>query len=97
VGNWLQNLLIADATTQYQNRVHPHSTKPLPNAVRRRQWSEWCYIGPDDPWEGNASVTQSKHNDSAYYSHCNETHVTDKTHSNAVRLKFLMIQTEDLS
>jgi hypothetical protein len=53
--------------------------------------------GPDDPWEGNASVTQRKHNDSAYYSHCNETHVTDKTHSNDVRLKFLMIQTEDPS
>jgi hypothetical protein len=40
-------------------------------------------------------VTQRKHNDSANYSHCNETHVTDKTHSNDVRLKFLTIQTED--
>jgi hypothetical protein len=27
---------------------------------------------------GNASVTQRKHNDSTYYSHYNETHVTDK-------------------
>jgi hypothetical protein len=54
--------------------------------------------GPDDPWEGNASVTQRKHNDSACYSHCNKTHVTDKTNSNVVRLKFLRIQTTvDLS
>jgi hypothetical protein len=53
--------------------------------------------GPDDPWEVNASVTQRKHNDSAYYSHCNETHVRDKTHSNVVRLKFLTIRTEDPS
>jgi hypothetical protein len=51
--------------------------------------------GPDDPWEGNASVTQRKHNDSAYYSHCNQTHVTDKRHSNAVRLIFLRIQTTE--
>jgi hypothetical protein len=51
--------------------------------------------GPDDPWEGNASVTQRKHNDSAYYSHCNETHVTDKTQSNAIRLMFLRIQTTE--
>jgi hypothetical protein len=42
------------------------------------------FCGSDDPWEENASVTQRKHNDSAYYSHCNKTHVTDKTHSNAV-------------
>jgi hypothetical protein len=53
--------------------------------------------GPDDLWEGNALVTQRKHNDSAYYSHYNKTHVTDKTHSNDVRLKFLTIQTEDPS
>jgi hypothetical protein len=53
--------------------------------------------GPVDPWEGNASVTQRKHNDSAYDSHCNEKHVTDKTKCNAVRLKFLRIQTEDPS
>jgi hypothetical protein len=49
--------------------------------------------GPDDTWEGNTSVTQRKHNDSAYYSHCNETHVTDKTHSNDVRLKRYKLRT----
>jgi hypothetical protein len=53
--------------------------------------------GKDDPWEANALVTQRKHNDSAYYSHCNETHKTNETHSNDVRLKFLTIQTEDPS
>jgi hypothetical protein len=50
-----------------------------------------------DPWEGNASVNRRKHNDSTYDNHCNETHVTDKTHSNAVRFKFLRIETEDPS
>jgi hypothetical protein len=42
-------------------------------------------------------VTRRKHNDPAYYSHCNETHITDKIHSNAVRLQFLRIQTKDPS
>jgi hypothetical protein len=50
-----------------------------------------------DLWEGNMLVTRRKHNDSAYYSHCNKTHITDKTRSNSVRLKFLRIQTEDPS
>jgi hypothetical protein len=52
--------------------------------------------GPDAVG-GDTAVTQRKHNDFAYYSNCNETHATDKTHSNAVRLKFLSIQTEDSS
>jgi hypothetical protein len=51
---------------------------------------------PDDPWEGNTLVNQGKHNNSAYYSHYNKTHVTDKAHSNVVRLKFSRIQIEDL-
>jgi hypothetical protein len=53
--------------------------------------------GPNNPWEGNVSVTQRKHNNFAYYSHCNKTHKTDKTHSNDVQLKFLTIQIEDPS
>jgi hypothetical protein len=54
--------------------------------------------GSDDPWDGNTSVTQRKQNDSAYYNHCNETHVTNKTHTNAVQLMFLRIHnTEDPS
>jgi hypothetical protein len=51
--------------------------------------------GPDNPLEGNTSVTQRKQNDSAYYSHCNKTHVTNKTHPNDVRLMFLRIQTTE--
>jgi hypothetical protein len=61
-------------------------------AVTRRILS---LCGPNDPWEGNTSVTQRKHNDSAYYNYCNETHVTDKTNSNAVQLMFLRIQTTE--
>jgi hypothetical protein len=69
-------------------------------AVTRRKHTSTRALslcGPDDPWEGNALVTQRKNNDSAYNSHCNKTHVMDKTHSNDVRLKFLTIQTEDPS
>jgi hypothetical protein len=47
------------------------------------------HCGLVDPWEGNMSVTRRKHNDSAYDSHYNETHITEKRHSNAVRLKSL--------
>jgi hypothetical protein len=49
----------------YLEKTHPSTRAP-------------SLCGPDDPWEGNTSVTQRKHNDSAYYSHCNETHVTNK-------------------
>jgi hypothetical protein len=55
------------------------------------------HCGPVDPWEGNALVTRRKYDDSSYDSHSNETHVMKKTHSNAVRLKYLRIQTEDPS
>jgi hypothetical protein len=58
---------------------------------------ELSHCGPVDPWEGNASVTRRKDSESAYYNHCNETHVTEKTYSNVVWLRFLRIQTEDPS
>jgi hypothetical protein len=54
-------------------------------------------VGQSIRGKGDASVTRREHNNSAYGSHSNETHVTEKTHSNAVQLKFLRIQTEDPS
>jgi hypothetical protein len=79
VAGWWALRSVGRETKQWLGETHP-SIRAL------------SLCGPVDPWEGNVSVTQRKHNDSAYYSHCNETHVTDKTHSNAVRLKFLRIQ-----
>jgi hypothetical protein len=85
VAGWVVGPLIrGKGNKAVSRRKHP-STRAL------------SLCGPVDLWEGNASVTRRKQNHSAYDSHGNETHVTDKTHSNAVRLKFLRIQTEDPS
>jgi hypothetical protein len=55
------------------------------------------FVGQSIRGRGTRHVTQRKHNDYAYDSHCNETYVTDKRHSNAIRLKSLRIQTKDPS